>query len=149
MLLGLAELAGEGGTIAFTDRIGKRRAVAIGLVVATVGFAGVGMAQTEVGFGMAALLIGIFGFEFTIVSTIPLSTEMVPTARTRYLAWSIVATSLGRAGGAALGSALFEAFGVTSNAVFATVANIVALVLLLLFVQEIARSDSADGSVAG
>ncbi len=136
VVIGLSELAGEGATFAFTDRIGKRRAVAIGLVVSAAGYLMVGVAQEQLVTGLVALAIGIGGFEFTIVSSIPLSTEMAPTARTRYLAWIIVATSLGRATGAAIGPALFEGFGVGVNAVLAAGASLAALTVLLLFVRE-------------
>jgi predicted MFS family arabinose efflux permease len=136
VIIGVAELAGEGATIAFTDRIGKRRAVAIGLIVASAGYLMVGLAQAQLVAGMVAFAIGIGGFEFTIVSSIPLATEMAPMARTRYLAWSIVATSIGRAGGAALGPVLFEAFGVGANALLATAANLAGLTVLLLYVRE-------------
>ena len=147
VLIGLAELAGEGGTIAFTDRIGKRRAVAIGLVLASVGFAAVGFTQDSAGLGVTALLVGILGFEFTIVSTVPLSSEMAPMARSRYLAWSIVAISIGRFVGAAAGTGLVEALGIVANSVVATAANLAGLAVLLAFVQEITTGDPADADV--
>jgi predicted MFS family arabinose efflux permease len=143
IVIGVAELGGEGATIAFTDRLGKRRAVAIGLVIAATGYLLVGAAQAQLVAGMAALAIGIGGFEFTIVSSIPLATEMAPMARTRYLAWSIVATSIGRATGAAVGPVLFEALGVGANAILAASANVVALVILLLYVRESGLAGSA------
>jgi predicted MFS family arabinose efflux permease len=146
VLIGLSELAGEGATFAFTDRLGKRRAVAIGLVIATVGYLMVGAAQDVLVLGMVALVVGIGGFEFTIVSSIPLGTEMVPNARTKYLAWSIVATSIGRAAGAALGPVLFEAGGVGANAVLAAAANLVALAVLLAYVAE-SKEPVAGGTV--
>jgi predicted MFS family arabinose efflux permease len=149
VVIGLAELGGEGATFAFTDRIGKRRAVAIGLLIAAAGYLMVGVAQAQLVAGMVALAVGIGGFEFTIVSSIPLATEMAPMARTRYLAWSIVATSIGRASGAAIGPVLFEASGVGANAVLAAGANLVGLVVLVLYVHESPTSDSAPGRVSG
>ena len=95
VFIAFAELTAEGSTVAFTDRMGKRRAVVIGLAVSAVGFALVAVFSTSYVLGMAALLVGIAGFEFSIVSGIPLATEVRPLGRTRYLSWMVVAMSAG------------------------------------------------------
>jgi len=97
VLVGVAELSGEGATFAFTDRLGKRRAVLVGLGISALGFAMLVPARGEMGIGLAILAIALFGFEFTIVSAIPLASEIQPSSRARYLAWMIVAMSLARA----------------------------------------------------
>ena len=130
-LIGASELAGEGATFAFTDRIGKRRAVLIGLAVSAMGFALLIPARGEMGLGLAFLAIALFGFEFTIVSSIPLASELVPSARARYLAWMVVAMSLARGLGAAVGPNLFDAFGLPGPALAAVFADIIAAVVLI------------------
>jgi predicted MFS family arabinose efflux permease len=136
VMIGLVELASEGSTIAFTDRIGKRRAVAIGLVISVIGFGLLAVFDESYGLGMAALLIGIGGFEFTIVSSIPLATEVRPHSRTKYLSWMIVATAGGRALGAAVGSPLFGWGGIEVNALIAAGVNAAAIGVLLAWVRE-------------
>jgi predicted MFS family arabinose efflux permease len=140
-LIGASELAGEGATFAFTDRIGKRRAVLIGLAISAIGFALLVPARGEMGLGLAFLAIALFGFEFTIVSSIPLATELVPSARARYLAWMIVAMSFARGLGAAVGPNLFESFGLPGPAIAAVVADILAAAVLITWVRE--RPDSS------
>ena len=149
VLIALIELVGEGSTVAFTDRIGKRRAVAIGLVIAAIGFGMVAVFSESYVLGMAALLFGIGGFEFTIVSSIPLVTEVRPEGRTRYLSWMIVASGIGRALAAAGGSAIFSSGGVAANAVVAAVANLLAVAVLLAWVREVqpGASDFPDDLV--
>jgi predicted MFS family arabinose efflux permease len=149
VLIALVELVGEGSTVAFTDRIGKRRAVGIGLVVSALGFALVAVFGESYGFGMAALLVGIGGFEFTIVSSIPLATEVRPEGRTRYLSWMIVATAVGRALGAGIGSPLFGLGGIGVNALVAAAANLFAVLLLWAWVreEEVGASDFPAGFV--
>ncbi len=142
VLIALVELGGEGSTVAFTDRIGKRRAVAIGLVIAAVGFGLVAIFSESYVLGMAALLFGVGGFEFTIVSSIPLVTEVRPEGRTRYLSWMIVASGSGRAFAAAGGSPLFSLGGIAANAAVAAMANVVALGLLLAWVRETGTGES-------
>ena len=136
VLIAIVELGSEGSTLAFTDRIGKKRAVAIGLIISSIGFASVAVFNESYGLGIASLLIGIGGFEFAIVSSIPLATEVRPRGRTKYLSWMIVASTGGHALGAAVGPPLFGAGGIATNAVIATGANLVGLALLLAWVQE-------------
>lgn len=135
-LIGASELAGEGATFAFTDRIGKRRAVLIGLAVSATGFALLVPASGHMGLGLAFLAIALFGFEFTIVSSIPLASELVPSARARYLAWMVVAMSLARGIGAAVGPSLFDTFGLSGPAIAAVGADIIAAVVLIMWVRE-------------
>jgi predicted MFS family arabinose efflux permease len=136
ILIGASELAGEGATFAFTDRIGKRRAVLLGLIVSAVGFALLVPARNEMGLGLAILGIALFGFEFTIVSSIPLASELVPSARARYLAWMIVSMSLARGVGAAVGPFLFRSFGLSGPALAAVIADVIAAAILVAWVRE-------------
>lgn len=136
ILIGVSELAGEGATFAVTDRLGKRRAVLVGVVISIIGYAMLIPAQNTLGVGLVVLAIALFGFEFTIVSSIPLASELVPTSRARFLAWMVVAMSLGRGLGAALGPSLFIALGLTGPAVVAVVADVLAAGLLVAWVRE-------------
>ena len=135
-LIGASELAGEGATFGFTDRIGKRRAVIVGLTVSAIAFALLIPVRNEMALGLAMLGIALFGFEFTIVSSIPLASELVPQARAKYLAWMVVAMSLARGIGAAVGPILFRSFGLTGPALAAVAADILAMALLVAFVTE-------------
>ena len=134
--IGASELAGEGATFAFTDRLGKRRAILIGLIVSIVGFALLVVTQNVMGLGLAALGLALFGFEFTIVSSIPLASELMPLSRARYLGWMVVSMSLARALGAAIGPFLFGAYGLAGPAVAAVAADMVAATVLIIWVHE-------------
>lgn len=142
VLIGFVELGAEGSTVAFTDRIGKRRSVAIGLLVSASGFGLVALTGGSLVYGMGALLVGIAGFEFTIVSSIPLATQVRPHGRARYLSWMIVAMAAGRAAGAAAGLPVFDAGGIVANAVGASVANIAAIALLAWWVGDVEDTGS-------
>ncbi len=136
IVIGASELAGEGATFAFTDRLGKRRAVLVGLVISIVGFSLLVVARNEMGLGLAVLGIALFGFEFTIVSSIPLASELMPMSRARYLGWMVVAMSLARGAGAAVGPFLFDSFGLAGPALAAVVADIAAAAVLIGLVRE-------------
>ncbi|MGH2524958.1 MAG: MFS transporter, partial [Anaerolineales bacterium] len=74
-------------------------------------------------------------FEFTIVASIPLMTELVPEARGTTLSANVAFHSAGRAVGVLLGGWLFP-FGFIWNGVAATMLNLVALGVLIVFVRE-------------
>lgn len=147
VLIGAAELAGEGATLAFTDRIGKRRSVLIGLLISAAGFALLVPANEQLGLGLGLLAVALFGFEFTIVSSIPLATELEPRSRARFLSWMVVAMSIGRGIGAALGPVLFGSLGVRGPALAAVVADVLAGVLLVAWVREKGIRAPAPGDV--
>jgi predicted MFS family arabinose efflux permease len=148
MLIGVAELVGEGGTVAFTDRLGKRTSVAIGIVVAATGFVLLAVFSRSLHAGMAALMLAYLGFEFTIVSSIPFASEMRPRSRARFLAWMVVTMYVGRGVGAAIGPVLFGTFGVAGNAIVASLANVVALGIFLGWVKDVADGAEVAPSVA-
>ncbi len=103
----------------FVDRLGKPRAIGLGLAVNSLAalllpFVG----QTKFG-ALAGLFFFYLSFEFTIVSAIPLMTEILPNARTTMMAFNVVALSMGRAIGAFLAPRLYGAgfFAVAAGAV--------------------------------
>lgn len=134
-LIGVAELVGSVAVIAFVDRVGKRRSVAGGLVAAAAGFAVLPLVD-GLAPGLGALAFAILGFEFTIVSAIPLASEVHPDARSRYLSLMVVAVTLPRAAAAAIGPVLFRDGGIGATAVVSAAANVAALVLLVALVRE-------------
>ena len=143
-LIGVAELAGASSTAAFTDRLGKRRSVAIGLVIGAVGYVGLAMSGGVVAFAVLSALVTFAGFEFTIVSTFPLASEAVDGARARYLAWVVVAVGVGRTIAGFAGTRVFSSVGFGWNAILAVTANLLALVLLLGMVSEPSGETSAE-----
>jgi predicted MFS family arabinose efflux permease len=135
-LIGFAELTGALSTGVFTDRLGKKRAVGIGLVINAIGYATMGLSGSSVVIGVGGALVAFAGFEFLIISTFPLASELVPGGRGRYLAWLVVAISLGRALAGVIGPVVFTAIGFGGNAVAAIVADLLALSVLLGTVTE-------------
>lgn len=126
VFIGLAELSGEGAMVLFSDRIGKRRSIVAGIIIAAVGFTGFAVVETSLVLGMGAVMIAYFGFELAIVSGIPYATELHPHARARFLAWLVVAWAVGRSLGAAVGPWLFSGYGLATLALIAAILNVVA-----------------------
>jgi predicted MFS family arabinose efflux permease len=134
-VIGLAELSGEGLVLTSTDRLGKRRAIAGGLAMnALACFLLPTLARTPTG-AFVALFLFYISFEFTLVSTIPLMTELVPQARATLMSVNITALSLGRVLGAALGLALYP-LGISANTMVAAFLDAAALVVLIVFLRD-------------
>jgi predicted MFS family arabinose efflux permease len=126
-VIGLSELGGEGLVAIFVDRIGKVRAAGLGILVNTIAAILLPIiGRTEYG-----ALVGLFFFfisqEFTIVSILPLNSEVIPSARATTLALAGSVNFIGRAIGATLAPSLYAfGFGVVTGT--AVVLNLLALV---------------------
>ena len=130
LLIGSAELLGEGATFAFTDRLGKRRAVLIGLIVSMESYGLLAFANSEMVVGLGLIAVAILGFEFAYVSSVPLATALAPDSRARYLAWMVVAIGIGRSVGAAIGPVAFQAYDLKGPALVAMLLNVAAVLVV-------------------
>lgn len=109
-VIGLSELGGEGLVALFADRLGKVRAAGLGLAVNCLAALLLPLiGRTELG-ALAGLFLFYISFEFTIVSQIPLMSEVMPTARATTLSFNAAGHSLGRAIGG-LSAPLLYALG--------------------------------------
>ena len=107
-IIGLSELGGEGLVFWFVDRLGKVRASGLGVVancLAAILLPVIGRTQTG---ALVGLFLFYITFEFTIVSIIPLITEVMPAARVTMLSFAGAAHSIGRAVGALSAPVLYE-----------------------------------------
>ena len=128
-VIGFSELGAESLSVGLVDRLGKERSVAIGLglnAVAALGLPWLGrsLLGAEVGLGLFFL-----SFEFAIVCSLPLMTEVLPSARATLMGMNLAAFALGRAVGDLLGPQLYH-FGFWTNALVAAALNLVALAAL-------------------
>ena len=116
-VIGLAELGGETVTAAITDRLGKPQAVAAGVILNCLA----ALALPFLGRSLNGAVVGLFffylTFEFALVSSIPLMTEVYPAGRATLMAGNLAAHSLGRALGALVSTWLY-AFGKSAPALF-------------------------------
>jgi DHA1 family inner membrane transport protein len=111
IVIALAEAAAELGAVRWTDRIGKQRSVILGLtgfgvLVLVLPFAGGAAWMTVLAFAVA-----IFVFEYTIVSFIPLVSEVAPNARATLFGIYIGTLGVARIIAPLVGTRLYEATG--------------------------------------
>jgi predicted MFS family arabinose efflux permease len=136
-VIGLSELSGEGLVALTTDRLGKPRALVLGLTgnaLAALLLPFIG--RTEVG-ALVGLFLFYITFEYVMVSHIPLMTEVMPGARAALLSFNLAGHSLGRMIGALLATFIYETFGFFPVSLIAVVFNIFALLALGELTQRI------------
>jgi predicted MFS family arabinose efflux permease len=115
--LGLAELFSSTSSARFTDIWGKQRSVALGaalmvpaaLIIATLG--------DHLAPALVGLVLVIVGFEFAIVSLLPVGTLLVPGRRGRGMGLLLGAGTLGRAAVSVAATRLYDDHGVEPAAV--------------------------------
>ena len=115
-VIGVAELTGESCTAFFADRIGIKRAVTIGLSLAIISYAALPLIGRSLHTAMLGLFLVFLFFEFTIVCSFSLSTELMPASRATMMAGFFAAAALGRMIGALSGSPVWLAGGLTAVA---------------------------------
>jgi predicted MFS family arabinose efflux permease len=146
-VIGFAELSGETLTAGLVDRIGKKTATIIGLVLNGI-FA---LLLPWLGQTLPGAYIGLFlfylTFEFSIVCSLPLATEIMPEARAALLGLDVMVFAFGRMLAAAIAPSLFN-WGFVANCVAACMLNILSLILLarVKLVQQPAQNILVEGS---
>jgi predicted MFS family arabinose efflux permease len=142
-VIGISELCGEGLVAAFVDRLGKPQAVSLGLGVNSLAaLLRPLLGRSEVG-AMVGLFLFYISFEFTVVSAIPMMTEVLPKARATVMAFNFAFLSLGRALGAPLATFLFR-FGFPTVALGAALFNLFAFFALRRMQHGLERGMSSD-----
>lgn len=130
VVVGLAELGGEGMVATLTDRLGKARSIALGLIANTAAAA----LLLVIGHSPTGALIGLFilyiTFEFTIVSQLPMMTEIVPGSRATALALNGIGSGIGRSIGGLLATVIYDRMGFPAAVIAGGILNSIALLAL-------------------
>ena len=120
--LGALELGASTLSAARTDRWGKERSVVAGTMLMIP--AALTLAVVHPSLAPALLLLGLFitGFEFAIVSAIPIGAELVPGSPGRGIGTMIACGTVGRAAMAIPATRLYESHGVAPPALLGAAA---------------------------
>ena len=135
-VIGVAELAGEGLTALLADRVGLARAAVIGVILSTLSY----LLPLVIGGSLVGALVCLFliflTFEFSIVTSFSLFTEIMPGARATLLSSNVAALSLGRVVGAVSGGALWVTFGLGGTSAAAAAFSCLGLFSLVWAVRH-------------
>lgn len=127
---GAVELAASVSTARLTDRLGKPRAVAIGLSLVGAGLLLALAAGDRTWMGVVALTTFLGGFEFAFVSSLALVSEAAPDARGKAVGTGNAVATIARAGAAVATGALYETAGIGGPVALAAACGVAAFVLL-------------------
>ncbi len=133
LAIGISELGGETLVTLFTDKIGKRKAITIGIIGKCLACLALPIFGRWLAGALVCLFLFYLTFEFTIVSGIPLMSEIMPSARATMLASHMAVLAIGRSVGDLLAPTLFTQSifpGIAANAIVAILFNLLALVAL-------------------
>ena len=130
-VIGIAELAGESMTAALADRLGLKRSVIGGLAACLICYGTLPFLGQTLGMALTGLFIIFLTFEFTIVTSLSLFTELVPTSRATMLASYLASAGAGRVMGALIGGPIWLAGGISATALVSAAVSGLALVSLI------------------
>ena len=135
IIIGVAELLAEGGVAGLSDRLGKRQTVALGLVVSALAYFLLPFSSGSLVTALGAVFFIYFAFEFAIVASLPLLSELVPEARSTVMSTAIASHAAGRMIGALLGGYLYQ-YGFVWNGVVYGIMTLIGIPIILWMVRE-------------
>lgn len=130
-VIGLAELGGEGLTAFVADRLGLQRSVLIGLIAAILGYLALPIVGVSLPLALISLFVLFLFFEFMIVTSLSLFTEVLPEARATMMSAVLATMSLGRVVGTLTGGPLWLSGGLFAVVTLSALASVLGLVCLL------------------
>ena len=121
IVIAVAELIAAATSAGIVDRVGKRRALLVGLALNSLAYLALSRLSGALGVTLAAMVLVALTSEFAIVSALPLVSELAPEARgtvmavnsalmsAGVMAVSVIAPRLWSSGGLALTTAVSAA----------------------------------------
>ena len=128
-VIGISELGGESLASLLSDRLGKRLTVVVGLVLNSLAALSLPFLGRSIPGALTGLFLFYITFEFSVVCSIPLMSEVLPSARATLMATFVASMSLGRAFGASLSAPLYV-HGILFSGLAALSLNLLAIVAL-------------------
>ena len=109
--MGFGELVASISAARFSDRWGKERAAAIGASIMVPATLLLSLGHQQIAIGLPLLVVAIAAFEFSVVSFIPLGTEVVPGVAAKGMALMFTMGTFGRALASIPATALYVRHG--------------------------------------
>lgn len=142
--LGTGELIASSSSVRFTDAWGKRRSMICGAALMVPSGLLLAVAHSHVAVGLVCLAVYILGFEFAIISGLPLSSNLIPGRPSTGIGIVMVAGTTGRAAMSVPAARLYERHGLVAPLLVGT--GCAALCLLFAqFVDEPVTTATRSG----
>jgi len=131
-VIGVAELCGEGLTVIISDRIGLRRSVVLGLVLTIACYGLIPLCKQNLLVALGGIFMLFLVFEFAIVTSMSLCTEILPGYRATMMSAFFAAAGAGRVLGALLGGYFWTAGGIWMTGLVSSGITLLAFLSLFL-----------------
>ncbi len=131
--LGAVELFASLNSAHRTDGWGKERSIAAGALLIVPAGILLAVASTNIVFGLIAVGVYYLGFEFAVVSLLPIASQLVPNSPGAGLGWVLGAGTLGRAVIAIVGTRAYEKYGVDVPALIGSGFGVLAALSILTY----------------
>lgn len=136
VFIGLSEILGEGCTVFFSDRIGLKKSIIIGGFLCTCAYFLLPVLNIGLAYVLAGLFLVFFTFEFTIVTAMSLSTELVPELRASTMSAFFAIAGIGRVAGAFSGGIIWSQFGLLPICLISGFCTFAAIISILVGFYE-------------
>lgn len=131
LFIGFSEVLGEGFTVFFSDRIGLKKTIIAGLILCALSYFILPVLDIGLFYVLAGLFLVFFFFELTIVTSMSLSTELVPELRASTMAAFFAIAGLGRVAGAFSGGLIWSHYGLVPICIVSGLCTVLALISIL------------------
>lgn len=130
-LIGLAELSGETLTAAFADRFGLKRTVNTALTLCLISYGILPFLGLTLPMALTGLFFIFLTFEFAIVTSMSLFTELLPEYRATMMSGFFAAAGMGRIAGALMGGYVWLGGGILATGLVSSSVSGLGLVSLV------------------
>ena len=125
--IGLAELLGETLTATLADRIGLKRSVMTGLALCIIFYVMLPLVGQTIPMAFASLFLIFVTFEFMMVASVSMATELQPEARATMMATYMGIAGMGRVVGALIGGPVWLMGGIFATGLVSAFISALAL----------------------
>jgi len=130
-VIGMAELLGEGLTASLADRLGLKRSIILGLILSGLSYIVLPLLGHSLPLALTSLFVVFLTLEFTIVTSLSFSTEILPDARATMMSAYLAAANIGRVFGALMGGSVWMAGGIIATGLVSAFISGLALMALI------------------
>jgi len=143
VFIGLSEILGAGCTVFFADRLGLKKSIIIGVSLCAGAYFLLPVLNIGLSYVITGLFLVFFFFEFTVVTAISLSTELVPELRASTMAAFYAIGGIGRVAGAFTGGIIWSNFGLMPICLISGFCTLAALFSILLGFHQSRQNSEA------
>ncbi|MEM7033590.1 MAG: MFS transporter [Chloroflexota bacterium] len=137
LVIGLADLGGSGLVSLVSDRLGKRKSIILGTVGSLLVYLTLPLFNINIFTVIVSLVLLRLTFEFSLVSNLPLLSEIVPDQRGKVLTLNVVVSLMSGIVVGFSGPWAYTTYGVWGLGPVSAIAVLLSLFLLWRWVEEV------------